>query len=165
MLTMHAMSTLSLKRDIVLFGSAAAAFVAGIYVIWGPSQKKRSKRKGTNDDVSDLGNDMQPLMIEQRQQTSGNAPPPTKPPQETPPPTKPSRKRPPPTKPPRKPPPRTKPSRKCPQEMPPRKRPPGNAPPPNKALQETPPPPRVQLCHGNKSSWILKWEKDLTMTS
>ena len=47
MLTMHAMPTLSLSRNIVLFGSAAAAFVAGVYVIWGPNQKKRTKRKGT----------------------------------------------------------------------------------------------------------------------
>ncbi|KAI0240480.1 Ubiquitin carboxyl-terminal hydrolase 30 [Lamellibrachia satsuma] len=50
------MPTLSLSRNIVLFGSAAAAFVAGVYVIWGPNQKKRTKRKGTCPGLLNLGN-------------------------------------------------------------------------------------------------------------
>ena len=50
MLTIHTMSTLSLSRNVVLFGSAAAAFVAGVYVIWGPNHKKRTKQKGRTQD-------------------------------------------------------------------------------------------------------------------
>lgn len=50
------MSKLSLSRNVVLFGSAAAAFVAGVYVLWGPNQKKRTKQKGTCPGLLNLGN-------------------------------------------------------------------------------------------------------------
>ena len=33
------------SKNIAVLGGATAAFLAGVYVLWGPSEKKSSKRK------------------------------------------------------------------------------------------------------------------------
>ena len=40
------------SKNIAVLGGATAAFLAGVYVLWGPSEKKPSKRKkGMHDQL------------------------------------------------------------------------------------------------------------------
>ena len=41
------------SKNLAVLGGATAAFLAGVYVLWGPSEKKSSKRKkGMHDQLN-----------------------------------------------------------------------------------------------------------------